>query len=169
MVFPIFKVVLSVLLKPFIKIWVFNMIALIFLIGLFISVYRVGIKIAQGIWAILIKLWDVIKSLIKALGKIGDVGGEATDFVSRTIKAVGGALGFHEGGIVRQQDLLRGPGMRPDEGLILAKAGERVQTPEQQQQDRSIIINVSAISPRESANEIRNVIQELQVQGLLGT
>lgn len=158
---------LAPILKPLIKILIFNLKIMTFVIGKFISVYRVGLAIAQGIWGILKKLWDIIKNLIDALKNIGKgVSSAAETAFGATV--VGRALGFHQGGVIQQQDLLRTPGMRPNEGLILAKAGEQVLTPEQQQQGSVYNFHINAISPRESANEIRNVIQELQVQGLLG-
>lgn len=74
---------------------------------------------------------------------------------------------LHEGGVVQQKHLARLPGMRPDEGLAVLQTGEKIVPRSGAIEGNGVTIIVRAINPKESAQEIRTVIEEMQVQGLL--
>ncbi len=105
-------------------------------------------------------------------------GGNPFNFASRTggvasavesvVGAVAGVFGLHDGGLIGQQDLLRVPGTRSDEGFIFAQAGETVIPRDGNAGGSTFHFNIKAISPRETANELRETIQEMQALGLLG-
>lgn len=118
----------------------------------------IGLRILTNVIERLTGFIDALKKemgrLIKALATGG--GSEFLDF-----------LPFHEGGLVQQKHLARLPGMRPDEGLAVLQTGEKIVPRSGAIEGNGIIIHVNAISPRESANEIRQVIEEMQITGRL--
>ncbi len=82
---------------------------------------------------------------------------------------------WHDGGTIGQQDLLRVPGTRSDEGFVFVQAGETITSKsgaqgggQGGQGGSTFHFNIKAISPRETANELRETIQEMQALGLLG-
>lgn len=121
-------------------------------------------------------LTDIDEQLVKAVRILTDVidkisgffGGGGGFGLGGDRGLLGGGIipGFlHEGGTIQQKHLTRLPGMRPDEGLAVLQEGETVVP--RGGTTGSVIINVRAINPKESAQEIRTVIEEMQVQGLL--
>jgi TP901 family phage tail tape measure protein len=117
-------------------------------------------------------LIDVLKKVADAVG--GGLGGAAKGAGGVVSGIVGGAkklLGFAGGtGTLSRDQLMRLPGMGPDEGLIKAHAGEAVITKNENNGGMvgaNITINVTALDPRAQVEEIRQVLEELYLSGRL--
>ena len=83
---------------------------------------------------------------------------------------IGSIFGFHDGGNVTRDNLIRLPGMSPDEGVAKLQAGETV-IPRNGGGDAShnssVTINVTALDPRAQAEEIREILEEMSIAGRL--
>lgn len=125
------------------------------------------IKIISDVFGALINLikglLTAIKNLIEALGKavLGGIGGGGG----------GGGSGipffpFQQGtGALARDQLLRLPGMEPNAGLVKAHVGESIgQTDSRPMQ---FIFNIKAIDPKATANELRQLLEELKASGRL--
>jgi len=108
-----------------------------------------------------ISFWDLLKSSMESAVSGGGGG------FKLPIQSV---LSFHEGGQINQSNLLRLPGMQPDEGIAKLQAGERVLSRSENQGSvtpMNITFNVRAINPQAQSEEIRQMLEEMVINGRL--
>ena len=115
-------------------------------------------------------LMDAVKFLTKALDALNITGGGGFGLGGDRGLLGGGIIPglLHEGGVAGYHNLLRLPGMAPDEGLAVLQTGERVLPRGAAGGQPAITFNITASDPRAVREEVRQVIEELSLTGRLG-
>jgi hypothetical protein len=126
------------------------------LVALFQGIKNVLEFVLAAIDWLLTAIRDLITAILDFAGFGGGGGGGPNIFDPRT---------WHEGGNVAAKDLIRLPGMAPDEGIGVLQAGETV-IPRGGGGGGAInmTFNIRAIDPKATSNELRRLLEELKAQ-----